>query len=221
MTNVTPHNTVVGSNEVVDQHLFSCYKLLPNYGHIWHPDSFGTQFLNGTLTIAINGLSLDNDWCDPNRFLQDRGRASSTKFSVMDCYPPGTNMLEVDEASLSQAFILVDQSNGHKQNDLVSPPYKKAKLIINPKSGSLLHLTNMKSKGTRHKGDMAYEDQLITKEPITPSMRVSKTEGCETHERNKGKKGVPYCPINQIFAFRSTLNDCGIFDLGFDGNQHT
>ncbi|KAB2612812.1 hypothetical protein D8674_035128 [Pyrus ussuriensis x Pyrus communis] len=257
MTNVIPHNTVVGSNEVVDQDLSSRSKLLLDYGHTWHPDSFGTQFLNGTLTIARNGLSLDNDWCDPNKvphwafknvteLLQDRVRANPTKFSVMDCFPPSTNILEVDEASLSQASILVDQSNGHRPNDLVSLPHKRVRLAINPKSRCPLHLSNKKNKGTRHKGrgdcggytthlnlsDMAYEDQLITEDPTTPSIRVSKIERFETHEQNKGgdfnellhiheNEGGPVRPKNQILAFRSTVNDCDLFYLGFDGNQHT
>lgn len=37
-------------------------KPTPNLGHIWHPDNFGTQFSNGTLTITINDLSLEKDW---------------------------------------------------------------------------------------------------------------------------------------------------------------
>lgn len=37
----------------------------PSHGHMWHPYSYGTQFTNGTLTIAANGLSLERDWCDP------------------------------------------------------------------------------------------------------------------------------------------------------------
>ncbi|KAM1240363.1 hypothetical protein ACFX2J_045690 [Malus domestica] len=32
---------------------------------MWHPVSYGTQFTNNTLTIAVNGLSLDKDWYDP------------------------------------------------------------------------------------------------------------------------------------------------------------
>lgn len=35
--------------------------------HMWHPDSFGTYFTNGSLTLAINGL--DKVWCDPKRIL--------------------------------------------------------------------------------------------------------------------------------------------------------
>lgn len=35
--------------------------------HTWHPDSYGSHFTNGTLTIAVNGLSLFGNWCDPQR----------------------------------------------------------------------------------------------------------------------------------------------------------
>ena len=35
--------------------------------HVWHPDSFETQFTNGTLTIVVNGLSLDKVWANPYR----------------------------------------------------------------------------------------------------------------------------------------------------------
>ncbi|KAM1087749.1 hypothetical protein ACFX15_012826 [Malus domestica] len=31
---------------------------IPDDGHMWHPDSFGIQFTNGALTIAVNSLSL-------------------------------------------------------------------------------------------------------------------------------------------------------------------
>ncbi|KAM1237284.1 hypothetical protein ACFX13_039021 [Malus domestica] len=29
--------------------------------HVWHSDNYGTQFTNASLTIAINGLSLDKE----------------------------------------------------------------------------------------------------------------------------------------------------------------
>ncbi|RXH87460.1 hypothetical protein DVH24_034360 [Malus domestica] len=87
-----------------------------DYGHIWHLDSYGTQFTNGTLTIDVNGLSLENDWCDPQRLppwtLKNVGgllqaakevRANPTRFSVMDCFPPKTNIAEVDAQSLALA----------------------------------------------------------------------------------------------------------------------
>ncbi|TQE02797.1 hypothetical protein C1H46_011626 [Malus baccata] len=61
------------------------------------------------------------------------------------------SQIVVDQASLSQASILVDQSNGHKPNNLVSHPNEKARLAINQKIGRLVHLPNLKSKGTRHK----------------------------------------------------------------------
>ncbi|KAH0981110.1 hypothetical protein GBA52_008287 [Prunus armeniaca] len=38
-----------------------------DFANRWDPDSFGTQYKNGTLTIAINGLSLNKNGCDPER----------------------------------------------------------------------------------------------------------------------------------------------------------
>ncbi|KAM2005329.1 hypothetical protein FF1_000567 [Malus domestica] len=35
--------------------------------HVWHPDSFGTQFSNSFLTIDVNRLSNDKVWCDVDK----------------------------------------------------------------------------------------------------------------------------------------------------------
>ncbi|KAB2604676.1 hypothetical protein D8674_037996 [Pyrus ussuriensis x Pyrus communis] len=35
--------------------------------HIWHPNSFGTHFMNDLLMLTINGLSLAKVWCDQKR----------------------------------------------------------------------------------------------------------------------------------------------------------
>ncbi|KAM1461668.1 hypothetical protein ACFXTO_046815 [Malus domestica] len=43
----------------------TCLNVGHDHGHMWHPVSYGTQFTNNTLTIAVNGLSLDKDWYDP------------------------------------------------------------------------------------------------------------------------------------------------------------
>lgn len=32
----------------------------------WDPESFGTHYKNRTFTLAVNGLSLERDWCDPD-----------------------------------------------------------------------------------------------------------------------------------------------------------
>ncbi|KAM2301703.1 hypothetical protein FF1_032429 [Malus domestica] len=71
-----------------------------DYAHIWHLDSYDTQFTNGTLTIAVNGLSLEKYWCDNmGGLLQaaEEVRASPTNFSMMDCFPPNTNRAEIDK----------------------------------------------------------------------------------------------------------------------------
>lgn len=98
----------------------------PDFGHIWHPDSFGTQYTNGTLTIVVNGLSLEKNWCDPKRIppwafenvggliqAAEEVRARPTRFNTMDCFPPGTNISEVDAQSLILAAQMVQASNGN------------------------------------------------------------------------------------------------------------
>ena len=55
------------SNRRAKHHPTTRLDVRPDYAHMWHLDSYGTQFTNGTLTIAVNGLSLDKDWCDPRR----------------------------------------------------------------------------------------------------------------------------------------------------------
>lgn len=39
----------------------------PSYVSIWDPESYDTQYKNGTLTLAVHGLSLNHNWCDPDR----------------------------------------------------------------------------------------------------------------------------------------------------------
>lgn len=171
-----------------------------DYGHIWHPDSYGTQFTNGALTIAVNRLSLEKDWCDPQRLppwtLKNVGgllqaaeevRASPTRFSMIDCFPPKTNITEVDAQSLALAAQMVHASNDGLKSNVASreelmgnmansqgsvssvnvqhnlnsskgkrsdlevsiPPTKKQKLMLNPKSGRPLHLSNLKKRNSR------------------------------------------------------------------------
>ncbi|KAL6295788.1 hypothetical protein ACE6H2_003930 [Prunus campanulata] len=38
-----------------------------SYVNIWDPESYSTQYKNGTLTLAVHGLSLNHNWCDPDR----------------------------------------------------------------------------------------------------------------------------------------------------------
>ncbi|VVA40746.1 PREDICTED: reverse mRNAase [Prunus dulcis] len=43
---------------------------IPNYRSYvsrWDPESYCTQYKNGTLTLAVHGLSLNHNWCDPDR----------------------------------------------------------------------------------------------------------------------------------------------------------
>ncbi|KAM1519707.1 hypothetical protein ACFX1Z_022479 [Malus domestica] len=54
----------------------------PDYGHTWHPDSYDTQFTNGTFTIAVNGLSLENNWYGPKRIPPGLLKMK------MECYRP-------------------------------------------------------------------------------------------------------------------------------------
>ncbi|KAM1515819.1 hypothetical protein EV2_015352 [Malus domestica] len=87
---------------------------------MWHPDSYGTQFTNNTLTIVVNGLSLDKDWYDPSRIppwaLQNVGgllndaenvRKSPASFSMMGCFPLGTNKEKFDAQNLQIVTQLV------------------------------------------------------------------------------------------------------------------
>ncbi|KAM1949580.1 hypothetical protein ACFX15_009619 [Malus domestica] len=96
----------------------------PDYGHMWHPDSYGTHFTNGTLTIAVNGLSLEKNGCDPNRIPPwafenvdgllldaEEVRARPTNFTVKDCFPPGTIISDVNAQSLAAAAQMVQASN--------------------------------------------------------------------------------------------------------------
>ncbi|KAB2618328.1 hypothetical protein D8674_014197 [Pyrus ussuriensis x Pyrus communis] len=69
---------------------------IPNYGHMWHPDSYRTQLRNGSLIIAVNGLSLRNDWCDPRNLPPWAfTNAEEPIFSILDCYLLGVRIEEV------------------------------------------------------------------------------------------------------------------------------
>ncbi|CAL2269097.1 unnamed protein product [Prunus armeniaca] len=40
--------------------------IIPDYSRMWDPDNNGTILKNSSLTVAISGLSLEQNWCDPN-----------------------------------------------------------------------------------------------------------------------------------------------------------
>ncbi|KAM1269250.1 hypothetical protein PS1_001423 [Malus domestica] len=40
---------------------------LADWGNMDHPGSYGTHYRNGTLTLAVNGLSLEKSWYDPRK----------------------------------------------------------------------------------------------------------------------------------------------------------
>lgn len=44
----------------------TCRPTLADYRRRWDPQSFGTKSRNGTLNLALNGLSLWHNWCDPD-----------------------------------------------------------------------------------------------------------------------------------------------------------
>lgn len=69
LTLLSPFDTLVSHYQELQASTSPSTRLLlsPDYGHMWHPENFETQFTNGTLTIAVNGLSLDKDWVDPKR----------------------------------------------------------------------------------------------------------------------------------------------------------
>ncbi|CAN6573989.1 unnamed protein product [Malus baccata var. baccata] len=67
-----------------------CLNVGHDHGHMWHPFSYGTQFTINTLTIAVNGL------CGGYQ-------GKPNKFSIMDCFPPGTNRDDIDARSLQIA----------------------------------------------------------------------------------------------------------------------
>ncbi|CAN6585889.1 unnamed protein product [Malus baccata var. baccata] len=58
---------LIGSDRVKEYPPTTSLKVSSDYGHLWHPDSYGTQFTNDTLTITVNGLSLNKDWYDPSK----------------------------------------------------------------------------------------------------------------------------------------------------------
>ncbi|KAM0978974.1 hypothetical protein ACFX2C_014890 [Malus domestica] len=111
---------LIGSDRVEEYPPTTSWKVSPDYGHLWHPDSYGTQFTNDTLTITVNRLSLNKDWYDPSRIppwaLQNVGgllndaetvKKTPACFSMMGCFPLGTNRENFDAQSLQIVTQLV------------------------------------------------------------------------------------------------------------------
>lgn len=184
---------------------------------MWHLDSFGTQFTNGTLTIAVNGLSLEKNWCDPywlphwalenvNGLLiaSNATRAGPSNFSIKDCFPPKTNLLEVNQQSLLHASQMVHQVNSG--NDPLGSEFihfiKKAHVTLNPNSGRPLHLFNLKTRGSKPRwgghGAMSFNRSGYTpcideRNPlelcdvvISPSKELVEAEECGMINRKRG-----------------------------------
>lgn len=139
--------------------------LYPNYNHTWHPDSYGTLLFFGTLSIAVNRLSLEKNWCGPNRLppwalkdvdglllASDHVQASPTKFSAQYCFPPDTKLICINDFKPKQTSKLVRQSNDGN-SILVSPLTKKARVSFNPKRGRPFHLSNLNYCGSKTRGD--------------------------------------------------------------------
>ncbi|CAL9006100.1 unnamed protein product [Prunus brigantina] len=140
-----------------------------DFANRWDPDSFGTQYKNGTLTIAVNGLSLNKNWCDPERVppwaLENADCLLNNRFPdgplVQGSSPPRPRIEELvqDSCPLEPQFLgtkpKVDKG---KQILLVEPaspkasnPNKKPRVSISPVRNCLLRLSSRGGRGTRGK----------------------------------------------------------------------
>ena len=103
--------------------------------------------------------------------------ASPTSLTVIDCFPPNTNKVEIDETSMRvvahflkttnegkscEALPFEGQSvdnegssykrnNDGRNNDMANliPPAKKPKVAMNPNRGRPLHLSNLKKRNSK------------------------------------------------------------------------
>lgn len=81
-------------------------------------------------------------------------RASLTNFKLKDCFPPNTDIREVDEDSLAVVAQYIKEANGMNEMAIPSPPHKKAKITLNPHCGRPLHLAKVKrNPKARSEGD--------------------------------------------------------------------
>lgn len=207
-------DTTSGMSNGTDKTPTTRFEEQPDYAHRWLPDSHGTQFTNGILTIAVNGLSLNRDWCDPNRvphwalhnvvgLLQaaEEVRASPKNFNVLDCFPPNTNIREVDTASLAVGTQYLKKATKVDEVALPSPPNKRAKVTINPHRGRPLRLANVnrnsktRSGGRGGRGFQRPKERLIEDEEtgnrlcdvvISPSKELAEAEECGMLGRKRG-----------------------------------
>lgn len=143
---------------------------LPDYGHMWHLDSFGTQFSNGILSIAVNGLCLSQVWCNPARvppwaFDNADGlllalnslQAAPKNLSLKDCFPSGIDLSMIGD--LSPSYSQPNKFSVELTSVCVTSPSttkehistKKQKLVYSPKNSSPLHLTNFNHYGPKTK----------------------------------------------------------------------
>lgn len=146
---------------------------LGDWGHMWHPDNFGTQFRNGTITFAVNGLSLAKDWFDfknlPHGALDKAGSLLEPKD-----WPklPNKTVLVYPAQSSTQTPLLPDPLNlaedpplctrDHKGKGKLDnhipredPPKKKARVSISHArsgQGRPLRLSNRGNRGSEVKG---------------------------------------------------------------------
>lgn len=138
---------------------------IPDYSRIWDPDNNGTIFKNGSLTVAIRGLSLEKNWCDPDNLppwaLTNHSRAqyeNVTSTRVGDppsLAPRGASLVELKDQETKKDFkaqgekrIFVDNSKC-----LISPnAVKRAKVSYGQAVGCSLKLSNRGGRGTKGKG---------------------------------------------------------------------
>ncbi|CAN6676204.1 unnamed protein product [Malus baccata var. baccata] len=78
-------------------------------------------------------------------------RLSPTNFKILDCFPPGTKVQDLDEKAYNIAVKWVRESTDGKSldNALPSLPSKRARVTLDPQCGSPLHLPKIKSWGSK------------------------------------------------------------------------
>lgn len=142
--------------------MYTCRASFIDLDHVRHLDSFGTQFSNGFLIIAVNGLSLDKVWCDQDRVPPRALSKSNVLLWEPQFFGPEPGA-EVEPDLLPQD---VDQTHhvlpSTQPNSLMNPIHhvtefdvltdlspKKARVSYNPKQGKPFRLSNIAIRGNK------------------------------------------------------------------------
>lgn len=138
----------------------TCEATVDDWRNLWSPDSFGTYYTNGTLTVAFNDISLEKNWYNQVRVppwsLQNIEKLLETNWDEKKV--EGNRLLGRKPLRIKEVNEELEPKQYYgKNNDIVAQQIfkpnsyehqcKRAKISISHTHGRSLRLSNQSNRG--------------------------------------------------------------------------